>query len=108
VVKSLLVESLKAVTDAEARAETILAEAAAGAKQMIEEARVSGREQTARMLAEAEKMAEDIRLKSEADAQKETAAAKRRAKAECAGLRSAAMENMDRVADMIVERVVNG
>lgn len=104
----MLVEGLKLVTDAEAEAEAIRSDAVAKVRQMTTEAAKRGEELTTRMVFEAEMMVTGIRGKAVSDSEKEVNTARRRAKTECERLKTVASGRMDRVVEMIVEKVVNG
>lgn len=101
-------DAIKQITDTELTYKQKKQEAQAAAQKLVSDAERDGKARLEKARLQAESEARALLADAEAEAAVRAEAMMQEAKAQCERLRSEAEKRLDKVADLIVERIVTG
>lgn len=101
-------EAIKKITDTEQTYKQMKQEAQAAAQKLVCDAERDGKNRLEKARLQAESEARTLLGEAEAEAASRAAAMMKEAEAQCDRLRAEAEKRLDKVVDLIVERIVTG
>jgi len=104
----LAIDAINKVSEQESRAEEMIANATAKAKQLVADAGRNGKNALEDAVARAESRVNELMKDAELSAANAAMEITAQAEAECEKLRTLAAGRMEKAAEFIVEKVVNG